>query len=80
VGGIGRDEKHRSADLCQLNSEGARSGGLSDATLSTNKDPAEAALVEEGLERGLEGILGGDKGGGHFGGDNWTVEISWSSG
>ena len=70
MGGVGRDEKYRSADLCELNGEGARSGGLSDTTFSTDKDPAEAALVEEGLERGLEGILGGDEGGGHFGGDS----------
>jgi hypothetical protein len=67
MGGIGRNKKDRAPDLCKLNGERARGSGLSNTTLSTNKDPAEAALVKEGLEGGLEGVLGGDDGGGHFG-------------
>lgn len=56
---ISRDEEDRAADFSKLDCEGAGGCGLSYTSLSTNKDPAQRLLVEDGLEGGLELVVVG---------------------
>lgn len=65
---VGTDEEDGAAHTGELDGEGARGGGFADTTLAADEDPSQAALVEERLERGFEGVVGGDDGGGHGGG------------
>ena len=59
VGGVGRDEQDRTADLGQLDSQRARGGRFADTALAADKDPAQRALVENRLEGGLQVVVVG---------------------
>lgn len=66
---VGGDEENGAAHFGELDGEGAGGGGLSDTTLSADKNPAKGALVEDGLESWLEDVLVGvDDCAGHGGG------------
>lgn len=54
---VGGDEEDRAAYFGELDGEGTGGGGLSDSSLAADKDPAEGALVEDGLEGWLEDVL-----------------------
>lgn len=54
---IGRDEEDGAAHFGELDGEGTRGGSLSDSSFAANEDPAEGALVEDGLEGWLEDVL-----------------------
>jgi len=56
---ISRNEEDRAADFGQLDCEGAGGCRLSYTSLSTNKDPSQCLLVEDGLEGGLELVIVG---------------------
>lgn len=67
VGGVGRDEQDRTADLGQLDSQTARCCRLTDTALAADEDPAQRALVENRLEGGLQVVVVGvDDCGRHF--------------
>ena len=73
--GVGRDQQDGLAVLGHLDRE--RTGGrrLADATFAADEDPSQAALVDEVLEGGREGVVVAvDDGGGHgCGGDRVVV-------
>lgn len=54
---VSGDEEDGAAHFGELYGERAGSGGLSDSSLTADEDPAEGALVENGLEGWLKDVL-----------------------
>lgn len=57
--GVGGDDEHGRADPGEEDGEDGAAGSLADAALPADEDPPEGLLVEDGLQRGLEGVVVG---------------------